>query len=832
MRQSSTHRRAPGRPQWHRIYYLLAMFDVLVVGLGIFLNHQIIDTHHESIRVNQVWESRLDRYLDLGTLAGDVNAPGNNVFDTRDVDAESQRQAAALVRFDSLTAEIQQDLRHVAPEYASVLAADLDRVSTRMDQMIAEARQIFRYFENDRPDLAGSRMAAMDRKYHAVNLAITRTREDVGEIQGRLFDQQSRHADTLRNWEYLIAAAVVLMISCATAYGHRIKRELEARDAEREQHVADVETSRAQLAAANASLTTEISGRVEAETRLALSEERYALAARGANDGLWDWDRQAGEVYFSPRWKALLGYAEEELSARPGEWFDRVHPDDLGDLHAHLALHHADGATFQLEHRVQHRDGTYRWMLVRGIRTRNRQGGDRLVGSLSDVTARKSAELDLIHDSLHDALTGLPNRVLFLERLDQARQRTLRAGTGAYAVLHIDLDRFKNVNDSLGHLAGDELLTGFAARLQRVVRPGDTLARLGGDEFALLLDALDTEADAVSVAERLLRDLHTPIQVDASEVHVTASIGIALSDTGDHSPSDLLRRADAALYRAKREGRAGYKVFDTTQGEQLLDALRLEADLRGAVARGELRLMYQPIVELQTREVVGFEALVRWKHPDLGLVPPSRFIPIAEESGDIVKIGDWVLQQACSDFADLSRGRAADSPLYVSVNVSPRQLLRPEFVTHVQNVLTGTAVTSTDLRLEITESVIMHDTAHAAEQLRRLRELGIRICIDDFGTGHSALAYVHDLPADCIKIDRSFIERLTTGANGAHIVHAILELARSTGLTVVAEGVELEEQHAALKSLSCEYGQGYLFGRPLHVTALERLLGAGALQAS
>ncbi len=822
-------RQAPRR-RWHRVYYGLAFFDVLVVALGLFLNHQIIDTHDQGIRTNQVWEKRLDRYLDLGTTAGEVNAPGNDVFDSRDVPAETARRDEALRRFRAQMTTIRRDLQTVPPRYADVLRTDLNVLEARMADMTAEADLIFGYFDDDRPDLAGSRMAAMDRRYHEVNAAITHTREDVGDIQKELFADQAEHAETLRDFEFVIAGFVIVMISMATGYGHRIKRELERRDAERAGYIVELEESHEQLASANVLLSEEVTARTQAEASLRLSEERYALAARGANDGLWDWDLRTGEVYYAPRWKSLLGYAEDQLGCRPAEWLDRVHADDQAELHSRLQAAVDSGETFEVEHRVRHRDGSYRWMLARGVATA-RGGARRLVGSLSDVTARKEAELSLVHDSLHDALTGLPNRVLFLDRLEHALQRGRRAREAPYAVLYVDLDRFKQVNDALGHLAGDELLIRFADVLRRVIRPGDTAARLGGDEFAVLLEDVRTDDDAVIVAQRILSELQAPFLIDDAEVYTTASIGIAIGQTSYTSTTEVVRHADAALYRAKRNGRGRLQVFEPERFERVFDNLRLEIDLRGAIAREELHLLYQPIVKLGTEEIIGVEALARWTHPQLGAIPPSTFIPIAEESGDVTTIGDWVLREACRSIAGFDDATDGDA-MFVSVNVSPHQLLRDDFADRVQATLADTGMAADRLRLEITESSVVRDRGHATRLLQQLRDLGVQVCIDDFGTGHSALSYVHDLPVDGIKIDRSFINRMTNGDNGGYIVRVILDLAGHTGLTVVAEGIETEEQKDALLQLKCEYGQGYLFDRPISLDALAERVDNVEEQAS
>lgn len=813
---------APGQRKWHRVYYGLAFFDVLVVALGLLLNHQIIDTHDEAIQQNQVWEHRLDQYLELGTLAGEVNAPGNDIFDSRDVAAESSRRDEALERFWVHMAAVREDLSAVAPGHARPLRADLDVLEVAMAGMNAEADLIFGYFTAGQPDFAGSRMAAMDRQYHGVNLAITQTREDVASIQRELFAQQAEHAQALRNFEYLIAGFVIVMISCAIGYGHRIKRELGRHHVERARYVVDLEENHERLAAANASLTEEATARTEAEAGLRLSEERYALAVRGANDGLWDWNMGTGEVYFAPRWKSLLGYAEDEITSRPGEWLDRVHLDDQAELFSHIRGISQGGEVFEFEHRLKHRDGTYRWMLARGLGTTSGESR-RLVGSHSDVTSRKKAEISLIHDSLHDALTGLPNRVLFLDRLEHARERGLRSQEAPFAALYVDLDRFKRINDGFGHLVGDDLLIGFADLLRRVIRPWDTAARLGGDEFAILLEDVGSADGAIAVAQRIVTELAQPFVLDGVEVYTSASIGIAIGRPNYKSTAEILRHADAALYQAKRDGRGRLRVYEADQSERAFDGLRLEIDLRGAIARGELHVVYQPIVRLGTQDIVGVEALARWTHPQFGPISPETFIPIAEESGDIGPIGDWVMAEACRSIAKLGRTSGGAS-IFLSVNVSPHQLRRADFPQRVQTTLAATGLAADRLRLEITETSVIRDRGQATRLLQQLRHLGVKVYIDDFGTGHSALSYVHDLPVDGIKIDRSFVSRLTQTANGENIVRAIVALARNTGLHVVAEGIETEGQETSLLQLNCEYGQGYLFDRPLQLSSLEMRL--------
>ena len=571
----------------------------------------------------------------------------------------------------------------------------------------------------------------------------------------------------------------------------------------------------------------DVTERLRVENALKRSEERLALAAEGANDGLWEWDLRTQEFFFSSRWKAMVGLPASGGIGRPEEWLARVHADDVAPLKEALKAHLSGNTEhFAHEHRLRHEDGSYRRFLSRGVAVLGAgRRPVRIAGSLTDTTDRADTQERLRTAGFVDPLTGLRNRADFVEglgrRLDEFKQRP---GAGRFAVLYLDLDRFKVVNDSLGHLVGDELLIAVSRQLESCLRQGDTLARLGGDEFAILLNTIGDEQQANAIAFRIQQSLSDPLLVGGREVFTSASIGIAFGHAQYSNPDEIMRDADTAMYHAKAHGKARHELFDADMHARERDRLGLESDLRHAVNANDFEVHYQPIVSLSSGMCVGFESLIRWTRNGEA-VSPATFIPMAEELGLIEPIGTWVLQQACRTFADWKR-RFPDAGLdCITVNASSRQLMQQNFLLVVEQALHDAQLKPCDLRIEITETALMDSPHLAADLLQQLRDFGVKIYLDDFGTGYSSLSHLHKLPVDALKIDRSFVKSLLLPDRPA-IVESILALARTMKTSVVAEGIESDVQARELERLGCTHAQGFLFSRPLSTRAAEDLLVA------
>ncbi|MES1256758.1 MAG: EAL domain-containing protein, partial [Acidobacteriota bacterium] len=573
--------------------------------------------------------------------------------------------------------------------------------------------------------------------------------------------------------------------------------------------------------------------RKRAEDRLRESEERYALTVQGANDGMWDWKLTTDEIHFSARWKGIIGCEDGEIGNRPEEWFDRVHPGDLARLRRELDTHLAGATThFESEHRIRHKKGSFRWVLARGQAVRDATGvATRIAGSQTDITDSKVV----------DALTGLPNRLLLVDRLERLIQHHLFRDDTQFAVLVLDLDEFKVVNDSLGHQAGDELLQAVARRLEVSLRSTDTLtragsdvipgapgiehtlARLGGDEFIVLLNDVRSAADATRVAERVQAALSRPFPLADREVFIAASIGIAVSATGYTSTEAVLRDADTAMNRAKALGKGRFEVFDAAMGRQAIARLHLDSDLRLAVRRDEFLPYFQPIVNLRTGRLAGFEALLRWRHPERGILPPAAFLAQVEENGLILPISRRFYGAVCRQHRDWLKVHPSASQLTINVNFVTGQFLETGLPARLLDILVETGLEPRHIAVEITESTAIRDFSKTSDVLHELREAGFRVVLDDFGTGYSSLACLHQLPISGLKLDRTFI---AAADEHEELIQAVLMLSASLGITVTAEGIETSDQCERLRALGCDYGQGYLFARPLDAEHAAALIAA------
>jgi len=556
-----------------------------------------------------------------------------------------------------------------------------------------------------------------------------------------------------------------------------------------------------------------------AERDLRVSEERYALAARGANDGLWDWDLATSRFYTSPRWHQMLGIAAEEVRSTPEDWFNRTNAEDVTTLRAALDAHLAgQSAHFEQEFRMRHADQSDRWMQARGLAVVDKLGKPyRFAGSMTDITDRKLAERQLLFDAFHSRLTGLPNRALLIDRVNQATQLWQRGSESDVIVLILDLDHFRNINETLGQAIGDQVLISLARNLEPALRPDDTLAHLGEDEFAVLRFAAgDVQSQLEQLLGGLYRVLAHPVEIEGRAFEMTASIGYVLaSQSAGEGGDELLRDANLALYKAKTTGRNKAEPFEAAMHATAVKRFDLEADLRRAIAKGgELELFYQPIIDIQNDRMHGYEALLRWRHPTRGLVSPIDFIPLAEDTGLIVEIGRRSILEAARQIAAWTPPDGGKPP-QVAVNVSGRQFAAEGLLDDIENALRITEIPPGCLKLEVTESLVMDNPERTVDLLKRIMAIGCKVSIDDFGTGYSSLSHLHRFPFNTLKIDRSFIVRMADSREGFEIVRVIASMAKVLDRDVVAEGVEDQTAVTTLRELGVEFVQGYVYSKPL-----------------
>jgi diguanylate cyclase (GGDEF)-like protein/PAS domain S-box-containing protein len=580
-----------------------------------------------------------------------------------------------------------------------------------------------------------------------------------------------------------------------------------------------------QLETANQKLKQEISERQKAEDLLQESEERLESILNSLQEMVWSVSATTFELlYINPAAERIYGRPISAFYEHPNLWLEAIHPEDRPKLEKgyEIVLEKGD---FELEYRILRLDGEVRWIYDRSQVIYDKQGVPlRIDGIVEDITARKRTEEQLIHDALHDVLTGLPNRTLFMERLETALKQSKRNPDYLFAILFIDLDRFKIINDSLGHGIGDRLLVAIARILESCLRGTDSVARLGGDEFTILLEGLVDIADATRIADRIGQKLLSPIEIDGHTVFTSASIGLVIGSPSYEQGADLLRDADIAMYRAKEQGKARYTLFDREMYAETLKLLQIENDLRVALERQEFFLHYQPIISLKSGKITGFEALVRWNHPKRGLVSPGEFIPVAEDTGLILPLGEWVLREACRQHSLWLSKFPQTEQFTMSVNLAGRQIREQKLLEKIDLLLAETGLDGSKLRLEITESMLMDNTEKTIDLLSQLRARKIILSIDDFGQGYSSLSYLPRFPVNLLKIDRAFIWKMTSDSENLEIVRTIISLAHTLGMEVIAEGVETVEQMNLLKELNCEFAQGYFFSKPLDCLAAEALL--------
>ncbi|MDF2545323.1 MAG: hypothetical protein K0R93_221 [Anaerosolibacter sp.] len=623
---------------------------------------------------------------------------------------------------------------------------------------------------------------------------------------------------TIKGWMFIFVTGIMIyfMVGSSLKKGEYWNQKLI-------QSYEELEAVHGQLIATEEALKEKYDALLKSEVALKESEERYRLALEGTSDGIWVHDITKQDNFFFNRTKEILGYEEDEIPNTIEGWQSIIHAEDIAStLEVRGKYLSRKIPSYEHEYRLRTKEGDYRWIASRGKAVWDDHGNPiRMVGSHKDITNQKRAEEKIHRLAYYDNLTELPNRVVFEESLSTSLEDSKKKGEMT-ALLYLDLDNFKMVNDTLGHIFGDLLLKNVGELLRRCLGEQGIVTRLGGDEFAILLPGITKKEDVIPVVNRVLAAFQNPWLLDDREFYITTSIGIAVYPLDGEDRHALLRNADTAMYSAKDFGKNNFRFYTMDMNKKIVEKLEMSNSLRRALERKELLLHYQPQVDLENGKIVGVEALIRWNHPVWGMVPPVKFIPIAEETGMIMDIGEWILSEACSQCRKWKD--AGYPPLGIGINLSARQFQQQNLVEMIHRIILENDLEPEYIELEITESLAMKDLAHTVEILKKLRSLGIKIALDDFGTGYSSLNYLKQLPIDTLKIDKSFVKDITMGSNEEAIAKSLITLAHSMNLTVTAEGIETETQHKFLQEQNCDKAQGYLFSKPVSPDALEKLL--------